>query len=70
MLDKLPIRNNSTVFDLCSVCRKPETARHIFDCIFAREVRLMFGISLTKYVCTLDIISSFIHGLKKDANLF
>lgn len=71
LLDRLPIRNQHATLDICSICRVPETMRHIFfDCSFAREVWLMFGICITRYVYTLDIITGFIDGLRKDTNLF
>lgn len=45
--------------------------RHIFlDCIFAKEILLMFGISTTNHVYTFDIITGYIQGVKKDTNLF
>ena len=41
-----------------------------FDCNFAKEIWLMFGISITKHVYAFEIITNFRQGLKKDANLF
>ncbi|XP_057851145.2 uncharacterized protein LOC131061466 [Cryptomeria japonica] len=52
LLDRLPIRNQHATLDICSICRVPETMRHIFfDCSFAHEGWLMFGICITRYVC-------------------
>lgn len=70
MLDRLPIRNKPAAYDRCSICRKPETACHIFfDCPFAREVWLLFGIAIIESIFTYDIVTSFIHGPRKDTNL-
>ncbi|XP_057873664.2 uncharacterized protein LOC131079670 [Cryptomeria japonica] len=71
LLDRLPIRQDGHTTDICSLCRLPETGRHIlFDCIFAKEIWNMFGIFYTLNVNILEIVTGHIDGLKKDANLF
>lgn len=70
LLDRLPLRKDSVDYNICTICRLPETARHIFFyCVIAKEVWLMFGLQIPYAVQTFDIIYGFIHGLKKDANL-
>lgn len=71
LLDRLPIRKDTSVADYCNLCRLPETGRHIlFDYIFAKEIWNMFGISYPMNINILEIITGHIEGLKKDTNLF
>ena len=71
MLDRFPIKTNLGAYDTCTVCIMPDSMRHIFfECSFAREIWWLFGLSLTQHVFTFDIITGYILGLKKDANLF
>ncbi|XP_059069967.1 uncharacterized protein LOC131859829 [Cryptomeria japonica] len=71
LLDKLPVKSFNSDSDLCSICRLPETGRHIlFDCLFAKEIWSMFGVIYPITVSILDMIIGYISGLPKDSNLF
>ncbi|XP_057840597.2 uncharacterized protein LOC131050442 [Cryptomeria japonica] len=71
ILNKLPIRNYFSETNMCSICRTLETGRHIFfECSFAKEVWLMFGISIPASFNILEVITSFIFNIKKDVNMF
>ena len=63
-LDKLPIKRDFVNSNICNLCRVPETGRHILlDCIFAKEIRKMFGIVYPINVNIFDIIFCHINGL-------
>ncbi|XP_059064479.1 uncharacterized protein LOC131856642 [Cryptomeria japonica] len=71
LLDKLPVKFCNSDSDLCSLCRLPETGRHIlFDCLFAKEIWGMFGIFYPFSASILDIITGHISGIPKVANMF
>lgn len=71
ILNRLPIRNEQHDDVICNECKVAETARHIFfDGVIAREIWLMFGFSIPIIVDVLNIISSHIHGIKKDSKIF
>ena len=45
ILNRLPIKNSFSDVDYCSICRVPETGRHIlFEYTFSKEICLMCGI--------------------------
>ena len=70
MLDKLPVKRCHTDSHLCSLCRLPETGRHIlFYYIFAKEIWNMFGFIYPINVSILDIVTGHISGLPKDSNI-
>lgn len=57
--------------DICNVCSVPESVRHIlFECSIAREIWLLFGISIRNQFTVIDVLIGYIKGLKKDSNLF
>ncbi|XP_057849360.2 uncharacterized protein LOC131060216 [Cryptomeria japonica] len=75
LLDRLPIKRFSTDsdshFDLCNLCKVPETGKHIlFYCLFAKEIWNRFGIIYPFNMSILNIISGYVPGLHKDSNLF
>ncbi|XP_059064555.1 uncharacterized protein LOC131856693 [Cryptomeria japonica] len=71
ILNKLPIRNYFSETNMCSICRTPEMGRHVFfECSFAKEVWLMFGISIPASFNILEVITGFIFNIKKDVNMF
>ena len=71
ILNKLPIRNSFSDINYCSICRTPETGKHIFfECTFAKEVWLMFGISIPSNFSIFEVITGFILNARKDVNMF
>jgi hypothetical protein len=71
ILNKLPIRNSFSTVDFCNICRVPETGRHIlFECTFAKEIWLMFGISIPTSFTIFEVITGFICNAKNDVNIF
>ena len=71
MLDRLPIKRVHADFDICSLCKLPDTSRHIlFDCLFAKEIWKMFGIIYPINITIIDIVTSHISSLHKDSNIF
>ena len=66
ILNKMPIRNSFSNTNMCSICRTPKIGRHIFfECSFAKEVWLMFGISIPASFNILEVITGFISNTKK-----
>lgn len=43
LLQKLPIKTKSNDVEMCSICRVPDSVRHIlFDCLYAQEIWRLF----------------------------
>ncbi|XP_059076776.1 uncharacterized protein LOC131876029 [Cryptomeria japonica] len=71
ILNKLPIRSSFFDVNYCTICRTPKMGNHIFfECSFAKEVWLMFGISIPSNFNFFEVITGFISNAKKDVNMF
>ena len=71
LLDRLPIKRDFQSSDICSICKMPDSGRHIlFDCLFAKELWRLFGIVYPINVNIIQIVTGYIKGISKDANFF
>ncbi|XP_059067540.1 uncharacterized protein LOC131858343 [Cryptomeria japonica] len=71
LLDRLPIKRDNQSSNICNNCKLPDTGRHIlFDCLFAKEIWRLFGIVYPINVNILQIVTGYINGISKDANVF
>lgn len=70
-INRLPFKKDHSNSDIWNVCRIPESVRHIFfQCNIAREIWLLFDISIPNQIPILDVLTGYIKGVKKDTNLF
>ncbi|GLJ33985.1 hypothetical protein SUGI_0683500 [Cryptomeria japonica] len=70
LINRLPISSYLVPNDLCKLCNRQESYRHIFfECKFAQKVWALCGVTYPKYIDILEILTGYIHGLKNDSNI-